>query len=203
MTIVWNKYFLIVPAIIIVGTISAYLYHTKYRPADSGNAVIAVNDTEKQQAKQTAENLKKQVAIIASQLQESETARSAQKAEITRLKTIGVTLASQPKPTASSDEPVTADPEKENLKQTVAAQTTYIAGLEDDNSKLQVEVKTLNLRCDSLATALKASEQNESIQNIQKEGQIAAIKSARWTGRFEGFTAGAVLTGIGVAILHL
>lgn len=164
---------------------------------DTSSQIIELNNKEKEKAIQLADNYKKQSEELEKKLAESVKEKGPLKAEIARLKATLARAEALPVPTGdlSQAEDTAGTPDGLVLvrDQIIVKQDELIKKLEFDFSLSQEQNKLLKLENGQLHIALSESQKNESIYRIQKEAQIAAIKSARWRGRTEGFSAAAVL----------
>jgi hypothetical protein len=148
--------------------------------ADQHHEQAVTNATQGAAHDQAAEAAKPQVQADAATV-------ARLRAEVARLRKAAAAPASVP-PVVP---PANPDPVATPLD---LAKDELIEALGRENTNLKVLNLELDLRGDSFKSAYEASAREVVALRLAREGQLAAVKGARWAGRLEGFGAGLAST---------
>lgn len=192
------NYKIAICAFIVAFLLGAFLF-SRTEVIDPTNEIIELNNKEKEKAIKLAEEYKNESVKLGQEYARAEADKAPLKAEIRALR-LRLGQAEAVKPSEPTQEPSgAAEAPLLILKSLVEKQDSLIAGLENDIVILKKQNFNLELSNEQLQKALIESQRNENIRRIQSEAQIAAIKSAKWRGRTEGFTV-AALADIGLRL---
>ena len=177
----------------IMGAIATSVFSKPDVTIPNTDEIVKIQTKAKEEAIAKANEFEKQAASLKLS---SEQDKARLKAEIRRPKAslpASSTTAIAPETLQACQDALTAANEARLIQiQIVEKQDSQIAMLESDNATLTKQNLLINSANAQLRIALTESQKNESIMRISKDAQIAAIKSAKWRGRYEGFSVAAL-----------
>lgn len=187
------NYKLLLICFCIIAGISIFVFSRPDVTIPNTDEIVKIQTKAKEEAIAKANEFEKQAASLKIS---SEQDKAILKAEIRRLK------AALPSPSVTAVEPETLQACQDALAaaneahfiqvQIIEKQDSQITMLESDNAILTKQNLLINSANSQLRIALTESKKNESIMRITKEAQLAAIKSAKWRGRYEGVSIAAL-----------
>ena len=177
----------------IIAGFAIFIFNTQDAIIPNTDEIVKIQTKAKEEAIAKATEFEKQASAFRLS---SEQDKARLKAEIQRLK------AALPASGGPAIEPETLQACRDALAaanearliqiQIIEKQDSQIAMLESDNATLTKQNLLINSANAQLRIALTESQKNENITRIAKDAQIAAIKSAKWRGRYEGFSVAAL-----------
>lgn len=177
----------------IIAGVSIFVFSRPDVSIPNTDEIVKIQTKAKEEAIAKANKFEKQAASLKIS---SEQDKAILKAEIRRLK------AALPASGGPAIEPETLQACRDALAaandacliqiQIIEKQDSQIVMLESDNATLTKQNLLINSANAQLRIALTESQKNESIMRITKEAQLAAIKSAKWRGRYEGVSIAAL-----------